>query len=52
MRNSSGASGDLWPNGFEFNSDFWPIEHPMEPPDEDQPVKCPIPPHSSVINVS
>ncbi|KAE9450852.1 hypothetical protein C3L33_17259, partial [Rhododendron williamsianum] len=50
MRNSSGASGDLWPNGVEFNSDFWPIEHPMEPPDEDQPVKCPIPPHSSVIN--
>jgi hypothetical protein len=30
--------------------EFWPVEHPMEPPDEDRPVKCPMP-DSSVINV-
>ncbi|GMY18124.1 hypothetical protein FCV25MIE_13363 [Fagus crenata] len=29
--------------------EFWPVEHPMEPPDEDRPVKCPMP-DSSVIN--
>lgn len=34
----------------EVDMDFWPVEHPMEPPDEDQPVKCPMP-DSSVINV-
>ncbi|KAH7841432.1 hypothetical protein Vadar_029807 [Vaccinium darrowii] len=51
MRNRGGyTSVDLWGNGVEFNAHFWPIEHPVEPPDEDQPVKCPIPPHSSVIN--
>ncbi|KAK6921571.1 hypothetical protein RJ641_012078 [Dillenia turbinata] len=33
----------------EGESDFWPIEHPMEPPDEDRPLKCPIP-DSSLIN--
>ncbi|GLT96821.1 hypothetical protein SLE2022_144190 [Rubroshorea leprosula] len=39
-------------NGIEFDLDveFWPVEHPMEPPDEDRPVKCPIPTASSVIN--
>ncbi|XP_039018947.1 uncharacterized protein LOC120150322 [Hibiscus syriacus] len=26
---------------------FWPIEHPMEPQDEDLPVKCPMPASSS-----
>ncbi|XP_062113220.1 uncharacterized protein LOC133824353 [Humulus lupulus] len=36
-------------NGVEFEFEIWPVEHPMEPPDEDRPVKCPIP-HSSVIN--
>jgi len=33
------------------NTDFFPVEHPMEPPDEDRPVKCPMP-ESSVISVS
>lgn len=33
------------------STDFFPVEHPMEPPDEDRPVKCPMP-ESSVINVS
>ena len=37
--------------GVEYNAEFWPIEHPVEPPDEDQPVKCPMP-DSSVIKVS
>ncbi|KAG5029296.1 hypothetical protein JHK87_012810 [Glycine soja] len=31
------------------STDFFPVEHPMEPPDEDRPVKCPMP-ESSVIN--
>lgn len=31
------------------NTDFFPVEHPMEPPDEDRPVKCPMP-ESSVIS--
>ncbi|XP_019462750.1 PREDICTED: uncharacterized protein LOC109361686 [Lupinus angustifolius] len=35
--------------GVEKNTDFWPVEHPMEPPDEDRPVKCPMP-ESSLIN--
>ncbi|XP_030960220.1 uncharacterized protein LOC126717796 isoform X1 [Quercus robur] len=33
----------------EVDMDFWPVEHPMEPPDEDRPVKCPMP-DSTVIN--
>ncbi|THF95570.1 hypothetical protein TEA_019007 [Camellia sinensis var. sinensis] len=42
---------DLCQNGVECNTDFWPVEHPIEPPDEDQPVKCPKP-DSSVMNVN
>ena len=37
--------------GVENEADFWPVEHPLEPRDEDRPVKCPMP-QSSVINVS
>ncbi|GFZ00345.1 hypothetical protein Acr_13g0017440 [Actinidia rufa] len=37
--------------GVEYNAEFWPIEHPVEPPDEDQPVKCPMP-DSSIIKDS
>ncbi|XP_028767045.1 uncharacterized protein LOC114724767 isoform X2 [Neltuma alba] len=33
----------------ENEADFWPVEHPLEPRDEDRPVKCPMP-QSSVIN--
>lgn len=33
------------------DSEFWPIEHPIEPLDEDQPVKCPVL-NSAVLNVS
>ncbi|XP_021685962.2 uncharacterized protein LOC110668883 isoform X1 [Hevea brasiliensis] len=29
--------------------EFWPVEHPMEPQDEDRPVRCPIP-TSSFVN--
>ncbi|KAF7808453.1 uncharacterized protein G2W53_035196 [Senna tora] len=35
--------------GVENEADFWPVEHPLEPRDEDRPVKCPMP-ESSVIN--
>ena len=34
----------------EYEVEFWPVEHPMEPQDEDRPVKCPMP-TSSVIKV-
>ncbi|XVF85537.1 hypothetical protein PTKIN_Ptkin17bG0125300 [Pterospermum kingtungense] len=35
-------------NAIEFDIDFWPVEHPMEPQDEDRPVKCPMPASSSI----
>lgn len=35
----------------EFNVEFKPIDHPLEPLDEDRPVKCPLQ-NSSVLNVS
>ncbi|XP_038697745.1 uncharacterized protein LOC119995345 isoform X2 [Tripterygium wilfordii] len=41
---------DLYYHGVHFNIEFGPLEHPMEPPDEDRPVKCPMP-SSSVINM-
>lgn len=41
---------DVRSHGVEGEVEFWPIEHPMEPSDEDRPVKCPMP-DSSVINV-
>ncbi|XP_057962862.1 uncharacterized protein LOC131154239 [Malania oleifera] len=37
-------------HGVESNAEFWPIEHPMEPPDEDRPVKCPMPGSSALNN--
>ncbi|XP_078180059.1 uncharacterized protein LOC144574081 [Carex rostrata] len=33
----------------ETEIDFKPIEHPPEPPDEDLPIKCPIPDPLSLI---
>lgn len=30
------------PHEAELEIEFWPLEHPTEPPDEDQPVKCPM----------
>ncbi|KAJ3705921.1 hypothetical protein LUZ61_009626 [Rhynchospora tenuis] len=33
----------------EMEIDFKPIEHPPEPPDDDQPIKCPIPDTMSLI---
>ncbi|OVA03248.1 hypothetical protein BVC80_8977g19 [Macleaya cordata] len=35
--------------GVEPESEFKPIGHPLEPSDEDHPVKCPVP-DSSVLN--
>ncbi|XP_028118526.1 uncharacterized protein LOC114316070 [Camellia sinensis] len=40
---------DVCQNGVDCNKELWPIEHPVEPPDEDQPVKCPMP-HTSLVN--
>ncbi|XP_059659156.1 uncharacterized protein LOC132305542 isoform X2 [Cornus florida] len=40
---------DVHQNGFQSEVEFWPVEHPIEPLDEDRPVKCPMP-DSSIIN--
>ncbi|KAF5747530.1 hypothetical protein HS088_TW05G00253 [Tripterygium wilfordii] len=37
-------------SGMNLDFEFGPLEHPMEPPEEDRPVKCPMP-SSSVINM-
>ncbi|XP_022156065.1 uncharacterized protein LOC111023031 [Momordica charantia] len=29
--------------------EFWPLQHPMQPDDEDRPVICPMP-HSSLVH--
>ncbi|KAK9276872.1 hypothetical protein L1049_006409 [Liquidambar formosana] len=44
-----GSGMEVRPDGAEGDVEFWPIEHPVEPPDEDRPVKCPMP-DSSVMN--
>ncbi|XP_077230315.1 uncharacterized protein LOC143863518 isoform X2 [Tasmannia lanceolata] len=36
-------------HGVELDDEFKPIEHLLEPLDEDRPVKCPMP-NSSVLN--
>ncbi|KAH9321438.1 hypothetical protein KI387_016077, partial [Taxus chinensis] len=42
-----GASADI--HGVEPAEEFKPVEHPLEPPDKDQPVKCP-PPEPSILH--
>ncbi|XVE74571.1 hypothetical protein DITRI_Ditri12bG0027800 [Diplodiscus trichospermus] len=41
---------ELQHHAIEFEVEFWPVEHPLEPLDEDRPVKCPMPASSSSIN--
>lgn len=36
----------------QFDVEFCPVEHPVEPEEEDRPVKCPVPVSSSLIHVS
>jgi len=38
-------------HGIESSVEFKPVEHPIEPIDYDQPVKCPLP-EPSILNVS
>lgn len=38
-------------HGIQVSVEFKPIEHPVEPLDNDQPVKCPLP-EPSILNVS
>lgn len=38
-------------HGIEVAVEFKPVEHPIEPFDSDQPVKCPLP-EPSILNVS
>ncbi|XVE85556.1 hypothetical protein DITRI_Ditri17bG0099700 [Diplodiscus trichospermus] len=45
-----GGSMDMHHHAIEFDMEFWPVEHPMEPQDEDRPIKCPLPASSSSIN--
>uniref|UniRef100_A0A1D1Y358 Histone acetyltransferase mst1 n=1 Tax=Anthurium amnicola TaxID=1678845 RepID=A0A1D1Y358_9ARAE len=36
-------------HGIEISAEFKPVEHPTEPLDHDQPVRCPLP-EPSIIN--
>ncbi|ESQ33115.1 hypothetical protein EUTSA_v10005091mg [Eutrema salsugineum] len=36
----------------QFDVEFCPVEHPIEPEEEDRPVKCPVPITSSLIRNS
>lgn len=38
-------------HGIEIAVEFKPVEHPIEPLDNDQPIQCPLP-EPSVLNVS
>ena len=44
------AAGDS-PHGIEVGIEFKPVEHPVEPVNLDQPVKCPLP-EPSILHVS
>ncbi|KAL8105780.1 hypothetical protein AgCh_029540 [Apium graveolens] len=43
-------NGSIVISGNESDIEFWPIEHPTEPLDEDRPVKCPV--LNSILNDS
>ncbi|XP_010513930.1 PREDICTED: uncharacterized protein LOC104789955 isoform X1 [Camelina sativa] len=34
----------------QFDVEFCPVEHPVEPEEEDRPVKCPVPISSSLVH--
>lgn len=36
----------------QLDVEFCPVEHPVEPEEEDHPVKCPVPISSSLLRVS
>lgn len=36
----------------QLEAEFCPVEHPIEPEEEDRPVKCPVPISSALIHVS
>ncbi|KAJ0252825.1 Uncharacterized protein HA466_0119530 [Hirschfeldia incana] len=36
----------------QLDVEFFPVEHPVEPEEEDRPVKCPVPISSSLIHNS
>ncbi|CAI0553074.1 unnamed protein product, partial [Linum tenue] len=42
-RQVEGSNGGLEEEEEEEEEEVWPVEHPMEPMDEDRPVICPIP---------
>lgn len=37
-------------HGIEVATEFKPVEHPIEPLDNDQPIQCPLP-EPSILNV-
>lgn len=37
-------------HGIEVATEFKPVEHPVEPLDNDQPIQCPLP-EPSILNV-
>lgn len=38
-------------HGIEVATEFKPVEHPVEPLDNDQPIQCPLP-EPSILNVT
>ncbi|KAK1308977.1 hypothetical protein QJS10_CPA09g01566 [Acorus calamus] len=42
-------AADALPHGSDVAAEFKPVEHPIEPPDCDEPVKCPLP-EPSILN--
>ncbi|KAK1283828.1 hypothetical protein QJS10_CPB21g00576 [Acorus calamus] len=42
-------AADAPPHGTEVAAEFKPVEHPIEPLDCDEPVKCPLP-EPSILN--
>lgn len=47
----AGAVAAAAPHGIEVAVEFKPVEHPIEPLDNDQPIQCPLP-EPSILNVS
>ncbi|CAL1392538.1 unnamed protein product [Linum trigynum] len=43
VKEVKGSNGDLEEEEEEEEEEVWPVEHPMEPMEEDRPVICPIP---------
>lgn len=48
---NSASAATATAHGIEIAIEFKPIEHPIEPLDNDRPIQCPLP-EPSILNVS